>query len=162
MSVAFDDVTSMVHWSLSISKNVSCMFCIQVNKTNHWLEVHAILRFCKWISFLYSWSPSHSLPPHLHSHTDFPVSRNLIGILFKSRAISNVLISMVNNWIIYMDWPAWLGQPENGTYWKGLHKEMPCNGFWFFNFDLEFLKGAQSFKVLTAHMYLITNGLTGQ
>ncbi len=35
-------------------------------------------------------------------------------------------------------------------------------GFRFLNFDLEFLTGVQSFKALTAKIYLITNGLRGR
>jgi hypothetical protein len=34
--------------------------------------------------------------------------------------------------------------------------------FWFLNIDLEFLKRAQSFKALTAKIYLITDGLKGR
>jgi hypothetical protein len=46
--------------------------------------------------------------------------------------------------------------------WTGLSKGMSRFKFLIFNFDLEFLKEVQSFKALTAKIYLIINGLGGQ
>ncbi len=53
------------------------------------------------------------------------------------------------------------GRPAR-LYLKGLCKDILLYRFWFFNFDIKFLKGDQSSKVLTAQIYLIINGLKGR
>jgi hypothetical protein len=46
-------------------------------------------------------------------------------------------------------------------YWP--KKDMALYRFFdFLNFDLEFLKGIQSFKALTGEIYVITNDLGGR
>ncbi len=119
-----------------------------INKFWPFLTIYVITpcqAFCAAIKGTLTWDSYHL------GHTIFSHRTFTILIFFSGVKKTSFFLLQLQSHIFRPDYVQWY-------HWIGLSKEIPrCRFLICLNFDLEFLKGVQSFKALISQIYIIAN-----